>query len=79
MQQTGMDWDDYRERIVSEEYRYNVPALFADPDAFASFLEGFCEPFDPADVDQIAGIDALGFIPGSVLAHELDAGFVSVR
>ncbi|MFB6270384.1 MAG: phosphoribosyltransferase family protein [Halobacterium sp.] len=74
-----MEWDEYRDRIESAEYRYNVPALFADGDDFAAFLDDLIGPFDPGDVDQVAGIDALGFVPGAVLARELDAGFVAVR
>ncbi|GAA0281074.1 phosphoribosyltransferase family protein [Halobacterium noricense] len=74
-----MDWPAYRDRISSAEYRYNVPALFTDADDFAAFVDDLLDPYDPDDVDQVAGIDALGFVPGAVLARELDAGFVTVR
>lgn len=74
-----MEWSEYRDLIQSAGYRYNVPALFADREGFQSFCEDLLEPYDPADVDQVAGIDAIGFVPGAVLAWELDAGFVSVR
>lgn len=74
-----MEWSDYRERIHSAEYRYNVPALFADADDFEAFIDDLLAPFDSEEVDQVAGIDALGFVPGAVLARELDAGFVAVR
>lgn len=74
-----MEWSAYRERIRSAEYRYNVPALFTDADDFSAFIDDLIEPYSPDDVDQVAGIDALGFVPGAVLARELDAGFVSVR
>lgn len=74
-----MEWDEYRDRIESAEYRYNVPALFTDAGDFAAFVDDLLEPYDAGDVDQVAGIDALGFVPGAVLARELDAGFVTVR
>lgn len=74
-----MEWDEYRDLIQSAGYRYNVPALFADADAFAAFCADLLEPYDAGEVDQVAGIDAIGFAPGAVLAWELDAGFVSVR
>lgn len=72
-------WEDYRDLIESVEYRYNVPALFAHPEAFHTFLDDLAAPYDPDEVDKVAGIDALGFIPGACLARDLDAGFVSVR
>lgn len=74
-----MEWEAYRDLIHSAEYRYNVPAIFAEPEAFEAFVDDLLEPYDPADVDCVAGIDALGFVPGAVLARELDAGLVSVR
>ncbi|MFQ3318526.1 MAG: adenine phosphoribosyltransferase [Natronomonas sp.] len=74
-----MEWSKYRELLSSSEYRYNVPALFADREAFHAFLDEITAPYDPDDVDHIAGIDALGFVPGAVMARELDAGLISVR
>ncbi len=55
-----MDWPAYRDRIESAEYRYNVPALFTDADDFAAFVDDLLDPYNPGDVDQVAGIDALG-------------------
>lgn len=74
-----MEWSEYRERIRSAGYRYNVPALFADPEAFEAFCAELLAPYDAETVDQVAGIDAIGFVPGGVMAWELDAAFVSVR
>lgn len=74
-----MDWSGYRDRIESAGYRYNVPALWTDADVFETYIRDLVAPFDPADVDHVAGIDALGFVPGGVLARELDAGFIAVR
>lgn len=74
-----MEWSEYRERIRSAGYRYNVPALFADQEGFEAFCEGLLAPYDAEAVDQVAGIDAIGFVPGAVMAWELDAAFVSVR
>jgi adenine phosphoribosyltransferase len=74
-----MEWSEYRERIESAGYRYDVPALWADAADFETYLDDLLAPFDPVDIDQVAGIDALGFVPGGVLARELDAGFVAVR
>lgn len=74
-----MEWEAYRDLIRSAEYRYNVPAIFADPETFEAFVDDLLEPYDPEEIDSVAGIDALGFVPGAAMARELDAGFVSVR
>ncbi|MEE6211010.1 phosphoribosyltransferase family protein [Salarchaeum sp. III] len=74
-----MEWSEYVERIESAEYRYNVPGLFADPEAFSAFVDDLLEPYDATEVDRVAAIDALGFVPGAALARELDTGLVTVR
>ncbi len=74
-----MEWSAYRDRIQSAGYRYNVPALFADAETFEAFCSEILAPYDSADIDHVAGIDAIGFVPGAVLAWELDAGLISIR
>lgn len=76
-----MEWDEYRDLLSSEGYRSDVPALFADPEVFDEFVADFVDAVDvDADtVDRAAAIDALGFIPGTVLARELGVGLITVR
>ena len=37
------------------------------------------QPFAGGKVDQVAGIEARGFILGGAVAHQLSAGFVPIR
>lgn len=59
--------------------RYDVTPLFAEPAAFAALVADLVQPFDAAAVDQVAGIDALGFILGAAVAWHWGKGFVPVR
>jgi len=57
----------------------DITTLLADKDAFAACTQTFVERYKAADIQWIAGIEARGFIFGSVLAHELGVGFLPVR
>jgi adenine phosphoribosyltransferase len=59
--------------------RCDVTPLFAHPEAFAELVADLCAPFDPADIDYVAGIDALGFILGTAMAIHLHKGFIPIR
>ncbi|MFC7164693.1 phosphoribosyltransferase family protein [Halospeciosus flavus] len=76
-----MEWSEYRNRIESpeDEYRTNVPALFADPDTFDAFVNDLATELDPSAFDYVARIDAMGFIPGTALARRFGVGFIAVR
>lgn len=76
-----MEWAEYRERIESppDEYRTNVPALFTDPDVFDEFVADLAAELAPATFEYVAGIDAMGFIPGTALARHFDVGFIAIR
>lgn len=76
-----MEWEDYQKIIESpeEEYRTNVPALFPDPEIFDTFVDDLASLLDPTDFDYVAGIDAMGYIPGTALARRFDVGFIAIR
>lgn len=59
--------------------RYDVTPLFADYAAFAALTSDLSQQLDPARIDLVAGIDALGFILGTALALHLGKGFVPLR
>jgi adenine phosphoribosyltransferase len=59
--------------------RADVTPLFADPAAFAALVRDLAARFDSAQVDLVAGIDALGFILGAGLALRLGRGFLALR
>jgi adenine phosphoribosyltransferase len=59
--------------------RYDVTPLFANATAFSELVADLVAPFDPAGIDLVAGIDALGFILGTALAIRLGKGFLPIR
>jgi adenine phosphoribosyltransferase len=42
-------------------------------------IEDFAQPYLAGGVDQVAGIDALGFVLGAAVALRLKVGFVALR
>lgn len=57
----------------------DVTTLMADAGAFKHAVQEMAAPFRNQKVDQVAGIDARGFILGGALAIELGAGFTALR
>lgn len=57
----------------------DVTTLMAHADAFKHAVHEMAAPFRGQAIDQVAGIDARGFILGGALAIELDAGFTALR
>ncbi|MGA9393877.1 MAG: adenine phosphoribosyltransferase, partial [Azonexus sp.] len=57
----------------------DITPLLLDPRAFRLLVEAFVLRYMNAEIDLVAGIDARGFILGSVVAHQLNRGFIPVR
>ncbi|WP_457606756.1 adenine phosphoribosyltransferase [Nitratifractor sp.] len=57
----------------------DITTLLNNPDAFKTLMEHLEERYRDRQIDYVAGIDARGFIFGSVLADRLGIGFVPVR
>lgn len=57
----------------------DVTTLMAHAEAFKSAITEMAAPFRDREIDQVAGIDARGFILGGALAIELGAGFTALR
>lgn len=75
-----MEADAYYDRIQSPEgMRYDVSALFHEPDVFETLVTDLTAPFSAIDIDRVAGLDALGLVLGTAVARELRVGFVPVR
>ena len=53
--------------------------MLQDPRAFRVLIDLFVYRYMRQRLDLVAGVDARGFIVGSVLAYELNLGFVPVR
>jgi adenine phosphoribosyltransferase len=57
----------------------DITTLLQDPIAFKAIGSIFYDRYVNEKVAKIVGIDARGFLFGSVLAYELDIGFVPIR
>lgn len=57
----------------------DITPVLQDPVCFRSLVDMMMYRYLKQDIDVVAGIDARGFILGSVLAYELNVGFVPVR
>lgn len=57
----------------------DITTLLQDPEAFQEVCDAFYNRYKDIKIDKIVGIDARGFIFGSVLAYKLKVGFVPVR
>jgi adenine phosphoribosyltransferase len=57
----------------------DISTLLGNPKAFRRAVDELVQPFAGAGIDQVAGIEARGFILGGAVAHQLSAGFVPIR
>jgi adenine phosphoribosyltransferase len=57
----------------------DITPLLQDPRTFRVLIDLFVYRYMRQRLDLVAGVDARGFILGSVLAYELNLGFVPVR
>ena len=57
----------------------DITTLLQDPKAFKAICSIFYNRYVNRKVDKIVGIDARGFLFGSVLSYELEIGFVPIR
>jgi adenine phosphoribosyltransferase len=57
----------------------DITPLLANPRVFRVLIDQFVHRYFDARPDVIAGLDARGFIIGSVVAYELGVGFVPIR
>jgi len=57
----------------------DITTLLSNPKALDTLMSHLAERYKTYDLDYIAGIDARGFIFGSILADRLGVGFVPVR
>ncbi|MGQ5524652.1 adenine phosphoribosyltransferase [Chitinimonas sp. PSY-7] len=57
----------------------DITPLLQDPKSFRVLVDCFVHRYMDQQIDVVAGVDARGFILGSVIAYELNRGFVPVR
>ncbi len=57
----------------------DISTLLSNPEALNTLMTHLENRYKTYDLDYVAGIDARGFIFGSILADRLGVGFVTVR
>jgi len=57
----------------------DITPLLQNPKTFRMLIDIFVHRYMGEKIDVVAGLDARGFIIGSVLAYELNVGFVPIR
>jgi adenine phosphoribosyltransferase len=57
----------------------DITPLLQDPTVFRTLIDVFLARYANAKLDSVAGLDARGFILGSVIAYELKVGFIPIR
>jgi adenine phosphoribosyltransferase len=57
----------------------DITPLLQDPKSLRVLIDLFVHRYMDQELDLVAGIDARGFILGSIVAYELNLGFVPIR
>ncbi|MBX2855139.1 MAG: adenine phosphoribosyltransferase [Rhodobacteraceae bacterium] len=57
----------------------DITTLLGDARAFRRSVDELVHPWAGTKIDQVAGIEARGFILGGAVAHQLSAGFAPIR
>ena len=57
----------------------DITTLLQDPQAHRAICRIFHDRYCDKNIEKVVGIDARGFLFGSVLAYKLDVGFIPVR
>ncbi|MGJ8563675.1 MAG: adenine phosphoribosyltransferase [Alphaproteobacteria bacterium] len=57
----------------------DITTLMTNRRAFAEAVIQLAAPYQDKNIDNVAGIEARGFVFGAAIAYELGAGFVPIR
>ena len=57
----------------------DITTLLGNARAFRRAVDELVQPFAGSKIDQVAGLEARGFILGGAVAHQLSAGFIPIR
>ena len=57
----------------------DITPLLQNPRTFRVLIDAFVHRYMDQKIDMVAGLDARGFILGSVLAYEFNVGFIPIR
>jgi len=57
----------------------DITTLLGEPRAFRRAVDELVHPYAGIGIEQVAGVEARGFILGGAMAHQLSCGFVPIR
>jgi len=57
----------------------DITTLMTNPKAFKASIDALAAPYQGKGLDNVAGIDARGFVFGAAVAYALGVGFVPIR
>src|SRR5712672_2708786 len=57
----------------------DITTLLSDARAFRRAIDELVQPRAGSQIDEVAGIEARGFILGGAVAHQVSAGFIPIR
>ncbi len=57
----------------------DITTLLGDARAFRRAVDELVQPWSGSKMDNVAGMEARGFILGGAVAHQLSAGFIPIR
>lgn len=57
----------------------DITTMLGHPRAFRRAVDELVHPYTGTKIDQVAGIEARGFILGGAMSHQLSAGFIPIR
>ena len=66
--------------VKGERFAWLDPStIYINAAAFHALVDDLVAPFDPSEIDVVAGFDAMGFVLGSAVATRLGKGFLTIR
>ena len=66
--------------VKGERFAWLDPStIYINASAFHALVDDLIAPFDPSEIDVVAGFDAMGFVLGSAIATRLGKGFLTIR
>ncbi len=66
--------------VKGERFAWLDPStVYINAGAFHALVDDLVAPFDPSEIDVVAGFDAMGFVLGSAIATRLGTGFLTIR
>lgn len=70
---------DLQIKILNLKKNYSIYATWSDPELFKKICEDLASSFSNKKIDKVLGLEARGFVLGSVVAYILNCGFVVAR